>query len=24
LIGYTPRLELNDIIKSVIEHVRQK
>jgi UDP-glucose 4-epimerase len=24
LIGYEPRLELNDIIKSVIEHIRQK
>jgi nucleoside-diphosphate-sugar epimerase len=24
LIGYQPKLELNDIIKSVIEHIRQK
>jgi UDP-glucose 4-epimerase len=24
LIGYEPRLELNDIIKTVIEHIRQK
>jgi UDP-glucose 4-epimerase len=24
LVGYQPKLELNDIIKSVIEHIRQK
>jgi hypothetical protein len=24
LVGYQPRLELNDIIKTVIEHIRQK
>jgi UDP-glucose 4-epimerase len=24
LVGYKPKLELNDIIKTVIEHIRQK
>jgi UDP-glucose 4-epimerase len=24
LVGYQPQLELNDIIKTVIEHIRQK
>jgi len=24
LVGYQPKLELNDIIKTVIEHIRQK
>ena len=24
LVGYEPKLELNDIIKRVIEHIRQK
>jgi hypothetical protein len=24
LVGYQPKLELNEIIKSVIEHIRQK
>jgi nucleoside-diphosphate-sugar epimerase len=24
LVGYQPKLELNDIIRTVIEHIRQK